>query len=407
MKLDITRARTIAMAVAATIGILSSVPPAAAYDTPARLNEVARVYSLGVGEIRCDSQAEWNADRASRFAWSYTNLRHDYSVVPPFLCEGALNVGGSAVPLWQQAAGTWTLVREAYHLRHWRFRRDEAKVLCQALVYFTEAATRLGATEQQAHELYPYALALHWQTTQLYPWYRDPTCVIPPWILPPQPNTQPRLDAAAAATPAPTEPTSTNPLAHARQIAVEVDTRYPGLRVTEASSTSVIESLMLSDADDTRVVPADHGIYYAVCPNRATCPYPGHAARPATALAPRRVALELALRTFLETSANLVVVSLPTRRFILLVFERDAIDPQRVSASLAPYSPEDTSPPLRSLVDAETLPHMYLPFALVPTQTGRDSLLAWRLALAPEPSAPSATSPLRKPRPALARTRGR
>jgi hypothetical protein len=38
-------------------------------------------------------------------------------------------------------------------------------VLCQAIVYFTDAATKLGATEQQTNELYPYALALHRQIT--------------------------------------------------------------------------------------------------------------------------------------------------------------------------------------------------------------------------------------------------
>ncbi len=91
--------------------------------------------------------------------------------------------GGAA---WQQAAGTWTLVHEAFHLRHWRFRRNDAKVLCQTIVYFTDAM-RLGATEQQANELYPYALALYRQVTQPYPWYRDPACIVPPWILPPRP----------------------------------------------------------------------------------------------------------------------------------------------------------------------------------------------------------------------------
>jgi hypothetical protein len=175
------------LALAATVAALAVVASAAAYDTPSRLNEVARVYSLGVGEVRCDSQSEWNADYASRFAWSYTNVRRDYSVLPPFLCEGALNVGNPAVPLWRQAAGTWSIVHEAFHLRHWRFRRNEAKVLCQTIVYFTDAAKRLGATEQLANELYPYALAFLRQTTELYPWYRDPACIVPPWILPAKP----------------------------------------------------------------------------------------------------------------------------------------------------------------------------------------------------------------------------
>lgn len=184
--MDVMRMSALA-AIVATAALLCVVEPAAAYDAPARLNGVARVYSLGVGEVRCDSDDEWAADPASRVAWSYTNLRHDYSVLPPFLCAGARGVGDAGVPLWQQAAGAWTLVHESFHLRHWRFRRNEGKVLCQAIVYFTEAATRLGATEQQANELYPYALALYSQITQLYPWDRDLACIVPPWILPPKP----------------------------------------------------------------------------------------------------------------------------------------------------------------------------------------------------------------------------
>jgi hypothetical protein len=363
-------------AVAASFVVLFVVPSAAAYDTPTRLTQIAHVYSGGVGEVRCDTEDEWNADPALWFSWSYTNLRLDYSVLPPFLCEGALGVGSPDVPLWQQAAGAWTLVQEAFHLRHWRFRRNEAKVLCQAIVYFTDAAMRLGATEQQANELYPYALALHTQITTLYRSYRDPACIVPPWILPPRPYRSMAGTADTAVTPE----TSTEALARARQIAVEVDARYAGLRVNETSSTGVIDSLTLfDDAADPRVVAADNGIYYGVCPNGASCPFPGRAARPATALMPRRIALELAARTFLETSANLVVVCLPTRGFILLVFERDALDSQRVTDALADHPPGDRSLQVRRVVDANTLPHLYVPFALVPEPSGLDSLLAWPL----------------------------
>jgi hypothetical protein len=45
------------------------------------------------------------------------------------------------------------------HLRHWRFRRNEGKVECQALANFRDAAQRLGATAAQVEDLYPYALA--------------------------------------------------------------------------------------------------------------------------------------------------------------------------------------------------------------------------------------------------------
>ena len=159
-------------------------PAARAYDTPSTLNEVARVYSLGVGEVRCPSQAEWDAYHGSAFAWGSTNLREDYSTLAPAMCEGASGVGGTSIALWQQAAGVWVLVHESFHLRHWRFRRDEAKVECQAMVYFRDAAMRLGATAAQAEELYPYALALHVRQTELFSWYRDKSCRAPLWIPP-------------------------------------------------------------------------------------------------------------------------------------------------------------------------------------------------------------------------------
>jgi len=52
------------------------------------------------------------------------------------------------------------------------------------MVYFTEAARRLGASEAEANNLYPYALAWHRRYIQLLPWDRDPKCVLPPWVAP-------------------------------------------------------------------------------------------------------------------------------------------------------------------------------------------------------------------------------
>jgi hypothetical protein len=178
---------SVAFVFAAIVGVLGA-SAAPASDRPVLLNDVARVYSLGVGEVRCPSQAEWDADphRVS-FSWGYTNLRGDYTVLPPMICKGAISLGTNSVPAWQQAAGVWMLVHEAFHLRHWRFRRNEAKVGCQTIVYFTDAATSLGASEAQAWELYPYALALYELEIDLYPWHRDPKCIVPSWIAPSAP----------------------------------------------------------------------------------------------------------------------------------------------------------------------------------------------------------------------------
>lgn len=166
------------------LAVVLFVPNAAAHEAPARLTEVAHVYSQGAGEVRCASRAEWDADFGSSFGWAYTNLRDDHAVLGPVACEGALRVGTADVPAWQQALGALVLTHEAFHLRRWRFRANEGKVECQALVYFKDAARRLGATAAQAENLYPYALALHAYEVRLFPQYRDPTCLIPPWAPP-------------------------------------------------------------------------------------------------------------------------------------------------------------------------------------------------------------------------------
>ena len=169
---------------ASVVAALILVATAGAYDAPGKLNDVARVYSLGAGEVRCPSHEEWAADWASSFAWAYSDLRDDYTVLGPVVCAGARAVGSAEVPLWQQALGALVLTHEAFHLRHWRFRRNEGKVECQALANFRDAAQRLGATAAEAENLYPYALALHEYKARLFPHYRDPKCVIPPWAPP-------------------------------------------------------------------------------------------------------------------------------------------------------------------------------------------------------------------------------
>jgi hypothetical protein len=166
------------------VAALVFVPSATGYEVPSKLNEVAGVYSAGVGEIRCPPRAEWDQDWASSFAWAYTNIREDYTVLGPVACSGALGVGSADVAAWQQALGVLVLTHEAFHLRHWRFRRNEGKVECQALANFRDAARRLGATAAQAEDLYPYALALHDYKVRIFPQYRDANCVIPPWAPP-------------------------------------------------------------------------------------------------------------------------------------------------------------------------------------------------------------------------------
>lgn len=198
------------------------------------------------------------------------------------------------------------------------------------------------------------------------------------------------VDAAAGssvATPAIESRPEPQALAQARVIRAEVNARYrlvPGrkLAVTEATTTSVVESLtLLTDLFQApRVVPADNGIYFALCSARSKCPYPVRSASwPALAVLPRRQALELAIRTFLETSASLVVVALPTAKPIWLVFERDDlfadVDGRSLRGQLA-GRPALLDAGLRQLIDQVTRPRLFIPLALVPVASGRETFEA-------------------------------
>jgi hypothetical protein len=179
----VSGSRVVGVLVVAVVA-LAGATAASAYERPSQLNEVAAVYSLGVGEVRCPSAAEWDADFGSAFGYAYTNLAADYAVLSPLVCTGAGAVGSADVPSWQQALGVLVLVHEAFHLRHWRWRRNEGKVECQAMIYFREAAVRLGATEEHAYDLYAYAIALHAYKLRLFPAYRDRACRPAPWAPP-------------------------------------------------------------------------------------------------------------------------------------------------------------------------------------------------------------------------------
>jgi hypothetical protein len=158
--------------------------------------------------------------------------------------------------------------------------------------------------------------------------------------------------------------------------------------VTEASSTGVLESfaLLTPNLTEVRNVPADNGIYYAICPPRASCPYPADRfARPAADVVSRRMALELVLRTFLETSADVVAVSLPTPRFIALIVERTElareIDFATLSASLRDSPAGRLSASLEGIVDRLTRPRIYVGMWLDPTPSGGIAwvgMLRWR-----------------------------
>jgi hypothetical protein len=189
--------------------------------------------------------------------------------------------------------------------------------------------------------------------------------------------------ALSSSTAAALEPDA---VTRARAIRAELNARYrllPGRRlvVTEATTTGVVETLTLvTDWLDPRVVRAENGIYFAICSLRARCPYPPRStAWRALAFLPRRQALELALRAFVETPVSLVVVALPTREPVWVVFERDfltEIDAPTVLEQLA-ASGASVPPALRTVVDQLTRSRLFVPLPVLPPPD--DTIYAIRL----------------------------
>lgn len=184
--------------------------------------------------------------------------------------------------------------------------------------------------------------------------------------------------SAGAGTPTALQPGT---LPAARLIQADVSGRYlgiPGRRlvVTEASSLGVVDSITLVTDwfAAPRVVPSGNGVYFAICTARSRCPYPARrAAWPVTAFLPRRLALELAVRTFRRTTADLVVVSLPTESPAWVVFERaDLLRVARVGEVLDALSgrPETSDTHARELVERLTGPRLFEPLPILPPPPG-------------------------------------
>ena len=97
------------------------------------------------------------------------------------------------------------------------------------------------------------------------------------------------------------------------------------ISVSPGSTTGGVAALELVDPVfwSGRSVPASNGIYFGFCDRGPLRP----CSLGRGAIAARRQALELALATLRETTADVVVVGLPQSRtrYVLLVFERDLL----------------------------------------------------------------------------------
>ena len=103
---------------------------------------------------------------------------------------------------------------------------------------------------------------------------------------------------------------------------------------------------------------------------------------PDDAIRPRRLALELAVRTFSRTTADLVVVALPTRFPTWIVFERDDLSAE-VGGTLSNQlvaDPGFVDAALRAVVDRLTRARTVVPIEIVPVlpaASGHGRRLLW------------------------------
>jgi hypothetical protein len=175
-------------------------------------------------------------------------------------------------------------------------------------------------------------------------------------------------------------------LVRAKSIRTHVNARYrrlPGrkLAVTEVTSMGVVDSVSLitDPLDAARVLPAENGIYFALCSVEAKCPHPARwAAWPAAAFRPRRQALELAVRAFEQTAATVVVVALPTWSPTWLVFERTELLEQ-VGAPLRNQlsaDPRFADAGLRGVVERLTRERTFLPLGIEEVAPGHETFIA-------------------------------
>ena len=158
----------------------------------------------------------------------------------------------------------------------------------------------------------------------------------------------------------------------------------PGAQLRLAAPTTMdeIESFMLLSEDllGQRFVAAANGVWYSICARRGPCVAPARRlTRPATDHVARRLALELAVQTFLETDASVVAVSLPTPRVVVVVLVRDELAREADLVALASQfrrQPLHVAPSagLHDLVDTLTRPRTYLYLGV---ETGPSGGPAW------------------------------
>jgi hypothetical protein len=181
-----------ALAAALVLVCVALGAPADAVTQHAKLDSFVSTFANRPVAVKCYLAEEAGSPGAHR-AWAYVErplARQRWMHVDARMCDGALRIEDGTVPSWQRALAVLTLAHESYHLRRWRWAYDEAKVECRAIQEWRTGARLLGASAATIAELWPYALAFHYEFANKpgffleqhkRPYY-DPSCHVPPLV---------------------------------------------------------------------------------------------------------------------------------------------------------------------------------------------------------------------------------
>jgi hypothetical protein len=144
-----------------------------AYTTDPHIAAFVELFANGrPAVVRCpDSAQEWRFDLGgtddsdSESVYGRTFI---HSPVVEFrwdLCPILAQLRYSDADDSTKALAVLTLLHESYHLRHWAWRLDEARVECQAIRHFRVGVRVLGGSQELADRLLPHALDWHAKIT--------------------------------------------------------------------------------------------------------------------------------------------------------------------------------------------------------------------------------------------------
>jgi hypothetical protein len=159
-----------------------------ATSTDPHLAAFVQVFANGTpAQVRCpDSPEEWAFDLGvqpdsainTNDVYGRTFTSTEVVEFRSDLCPILDNLASSSADDSTKALAVLTLVHESYHVRHWNWRLNEAKVECQAIRHFRVGVRVLGGSQQLADQLFPLALFWHNKITR-NPVYFLASCEVP------------------------------------------------------------------------------------------------------------------------------------------------------------------------------------------------------------------------------------